>query len=80
VRPFRAAVVDVSPDAVTVEAAGSPDELGTMLRVLEPFGIRELVRSGTIAIGRASRSVRTFRSGQPLAARATTPIRYPATA
>ena len=57
-RLFHAQVVDVALDAVTIEATGSPDELGTMLQMLEPYGIRELVRSGTLAIGRASRSAR----------------------
>lgn len=57
VQLFRAKVVDVAPDAVTIEATGNADKLGDLLRVLEPFGIRELVQSGTIAIGRGSRSI-----------------------
>jgi acetolactate synthase-1/3 small subunit len=47
----------VSPDAVTVEVTGTPDKLGDFLKVIEPFGIRELVQSGVIAIGRGSRSI-----------------------
>ena len=64
VQLFRAKVVDVAPDAVTVEATGSADKLGALLRVLEPFGIRELVQSGVVAVGRGSRSItdRTLRS------------------
>lgn len=54
---FRAHVVDVSPDAVTVEATGSPVELDRLLAALEPFGIRELVKSGVIALSRGSRSL-----------------------
>ena len=54
---FRARVVDVAPDAVTVEATGSPDKLQALLRVLEPFGIRELVQSGMVGIGRGNRSI-----------------------
>jgi len=54
---FRAKVVDVAPDAVTIEVTGSPDKLEAFLRVLEPFGIRELVQSGAIAVGRGSRSI-----------------------
>ncbi|WP_109507492.1 acetolactate synthase small subunit [Nocardioides speluncae] len=57
VQLFRAKVVDVAPDAVTIEATGNTDKLGDLLRVLEPFGIRELVQSGTIAIGRGPRSI-----------------------
>jgi len=54
---FRAKVVDVAPDAVTIEATGSTDKLDALLRVLEPFGIKELVQSGMVAIGRGSRSM-----------------------
>ena len=51
VQLFRAKVVDVSPDAVTVEITGSSDKLEAFLRVLEPFGVRELVQSGMVAVG-----------------------------
>lgn len=54
---FRASVVDVSTDAVTIEATGSLDKLHALLEVLEPFGIREMVRSGTIAVGRGAKSM-----------------------
>lgn len=57
VQLFRAKVVDVAPDAVTIEATGSADKLEALLRVLEPFGIRELVQSGMVAIGRGPRSL-----------------------
>ena len=57
VQLFRAKVVDVAPDAITIQATGNSDKLGDMLRVLEPFGIRELVQSGMVAIGRGSRSI-----------------------
>ncbi|SOD65466.1 acetolactate synthase, small subunit [Streptomyces zhaozhouensis] len=57
VRLFRAKTVDVAPEAVTIEATGSSDKLEAMLRMLEPFGIKELVQSGAIAIGRGSRSI-----------------------
>ncbi|MFZ0160593.1 MAG: acetolactate synthase small subunit [Kineosporiaceae bacterium] len=57
VRLFRAKVVDVAPDAVTVEVTGNPDKLEAFLKVIEPFGIRELVQSGLVAIGRGSRSI-----------------------
>jgi len=54
---FRAKVVDVAPDAVTIEVTGNPDKLEAFLRVLEPFGIRELVQSGLVGIGRGARSI-----------------------
>jgi len=61
---FRAKVVDVAPDAVTIEATGNADKLEALLRVLEPFGIRELVQSGMVGIGRGPRSItdRSMRS------------------
>ena len=57
VQLFRAHVVDVVPDTVVVEATGSPGKLDALLAALEPFGIREIVQSGTVAIGRGSRSI-----------------------
>jgi acetolactate synthase I/III small subunit len=57
VQLFRAKVVDVAPDAVTIEATGNADKIDALLRVLEPFGIRELVQSGMVAMGRGPRSI-----------------------
>ena len=51
VQLFRAKVVDVAADAVTIEATGTADKLDAFIRVLEPFGIRELVQSGMVAVG-----------------------------
>jgi acetolactate synthase I/III small subunit len=62
---FRAGVVDVAPEAVTIEVTGSRDKLDALLRVLEPFGIRELVKSGAVALGRGSKSM-TERSLRPV--------------
>jgi acetolactate synthase-1/3 small subunit len=63
VQLFRAKVVDVSPDAVVIEATGNADKLEALLRVLEPFGVKELVQSGMVAVGRGPRSItdRTIR-------------------
>jgi acetolactate synthase I/III small subunit len=65
VQLFRAKVVDVAADAVTIEATGSAEKLDALLRVLEPFGIRELVQSGVVAVGRGSRSI-TDRTLRPI--------------
>jgi acetolactate synthase-1/3 small subunit len=61
---FRAKVIDVATDAVTIEATGDSDKLEALLRILEPFGIKELVHSGLVAIGRGGRSItdRSLRS------------------
>ncbi len=55
--------VDVATDAVTIQVVGNADKLADFLRVVEPFGVRELVQSGMVAIGRGSRSIteRTLR-------------------
>jgi acetolactate synthase-1/3 small subunit len=57
VQLFRAKVVDVSPEALTIEATGDADKLDALLRMLEPYGIREMVQSGSIAIGRGPKSI-----------------------
>ena len=59
---FRANIVDVDVDSVTVEVSGSPDKLAAMVRLLSPYGISELVRSGMIGVGRGSKSITEGRS------------------
>ena len=54
---FRAKVVDVAPEAITIEATGKVDKLEALLKVLEPYGIKELVKSGMVAVGRGPRSI-----------------------
>ena len=54
---FRAKVVDVGPEALTIEVTGQPAKLEAMLRMLEPYGIREMVQSGVVALGRGPRSM-----------------------
>ena len=57
VQVFRAKVVDVSPEAITIEATGTQDKLDALLRMIEPFGIKELAQSGVVGIGRGARSI-----------------------
>ena len=61
---FRAKVVDVATDAITIEATGNHDKIQALLKVLEEYGIKELVQSGMVAIGRGTKAVsdRTLRS------------------
>jgi acetolactate synthase-1/3 small subunit len=49
---FRAKIVDVSIDSLTIEASGSSDKLTALLDLLSPYGVKEMVRTGRIAIGR----------------------------
>jgi acetolactate synthase I/III small subunit len=54
---FKARVADVGPEALTIELTGRPDKLNAMLKMLEPYGIREMVQSGMVALGRGPRSM-----------------------
>ncbi|HET8981068.1 MAG TPA: acetolactate synthase small subunit, partial [Pedococcus sp.] len=57
VQLFRAKVVDVAADTLTIEITGNADKLRAFLEVVEPFGVKELVQSGMVAVGRGSRSI-----------------------
>ena len=54
---FRARVVDVVSDSVVIEVTGDSAKCNAFIKVLEPFGIKELVQSGSIAISRGSKSM-----------------------
>ena len=54
---FRARVIDVNVDTVTLEATGTPDKLQALLAVLAPLGIKEMAQSGAVALGRGPRSM-----------------------
>ncbi|MBA0045259.1 MULTISPECIES: acetolactate synthase small subunit [Mycobacteriaceae] len=54
---FRAKVVDVSPESVTIEATGTQSKLDALMRMLDPYGIREIVQSGVVALSRGPRSI-----------------------
>jgi len=60
---FRANVVDVAQESLTIEATGRVEKLEALLAMLEPYGVKELVQSGLVAIGRGPRSI-TDRSGR----------------
>lgn len=54
---FRAHVVDVVADSIVVEVTGDTGKVQALLRVLEPYGIKEIVQSGLLAMGRGSKSI-----------------------
>lgn len=54
---FRARVVDVATDALVIEVTGNSQKTSAMLKVLEPFGIKEIAQSGLLAIGRGGKSI-----------------------
>ncbi|WP_392542675.1 acetolactate synthase small subunit [Oryzobacter telluris] len=57
VQMFRAKIVDVATDSLTIEATGTAEKLAALLEVLDPYGVKELVQSGVVAIGRGQRSI-----------------------
>jgi acetolactate synthase-1/3 small subunit len=54
---FRARIVDVATDALVIEVTGDSAKVQALLRVLEPYGIKEIAQSGLLAIGRGSKSI-----------------------
>ena len=54
---FKCKIVDVSPDAIAMQATGTHEKINTLLAMLEPYGIKELVQSGVVALARGNRSI-----------------------
>ena len=53
---FRARVVDVAPESLTMEITGAEDKIDGLLEVLRPYGVMEMVRTGIVAMRRGKRS------------------------
>jgi acetolactate synthase I/III small subunit len=53
---YKAEVVDVSGDSVTIEVTGPPEKIDSIMSVMRPFGIKEMVRTGVVAMVRGSTS------------------------
>ena len=54
---FKAKIVDTTTEAMTLQVYGNSDKITAMLEILEPYGVKELVQSGVVAIGRGPRSI-----------------------
>jgi acetolactate synthase-1/3 small subunit len=54
---FRAKIVDVHPEALSLEATGTPEKLGALVEILRPYGIRELAQTGMVAIARGKHTI-----------------------
>jgi acetolactate synthase I/III small subunit len=52
---FRAKIIDVTPKSYTIEATGNPVKVDAILELLRPLGLKELVRTGSVAIGRGAK-------------------------
>jgi len=55
---FRAKVVDVTPRSYTIEVTGAPSKIDAVVELLRPMGIKELVRSGPVVLGRGPKGWR----------------------
>ncbi len=58
---FRAKVVDVSPQTYTLEVTGDSGKIAAILRLLRPYGIKEIVRTGKVAIARGPKGLKSER-------------------
>ena len=56
VEVFRARIVDLSPDSLTIEITGNEDKIDGLVDVLRPYGVIEMARTGRLAMTRSSRS------------------------
>src|SRR5213596_3457697 len=65
---FRGKVVDVSKNSLLVELSGTEDKIEALIQMLEPYGIKELARTGVIAMARGAQTARDEaeeRAGKP---------------
>ncbi|PJB57877.1 MAG: acetolactate synthase small subunit [Candidatus Infernicultor aquiphilus] len=58
---FRAKIIDVNSQMMTIETTGTEDKVNALIELLKPFGLKEVVRTGKIALFRGSKSVSTFK-------------------
>jgi acetolactate synthase-1/3 small subunit len=55
---FRGSIVDVSHDSMIIEVTGDPDKIDAFVRLMQPYGIREISRTGVTALHRGKKNVR----------------------
>jgi acetolactate synthase-1/3 small subunit len=55
---FDATIVDVATEALTVEITGDKDEIDTFLKMVEPFNIKEMTRTGIIALQKGNADIK----------------------
>ena len=51
---YRARIVDVSPESLVIETTGTEDKIDSLLEVLRPYGVIEMVRTGRVAMARGN--------------------------
>jgi acetolactate synthase-1/3 small subunit len=67
---YRARIIDVSPESLVIETTGTEDKIDSLLEVLRPYGVMEMVRTGRVAMARGSGPTEkpASRSAQPASA------------
>ncbi len=60
---YRARIVDVSPESLVIETTGTEDKIDSLLEVLRPYGVIEMVRTGRVEMVRGSGVARAGRQG-----------------
>src|SRR5881396_3364852 len=53
---YRARIIDVSPESLVIETTGAEDKIDSLLEVLRPYGVMEMVRTGRVAMARGTGS------------------------
>jgi acetolactate synthase-1/3 small subunit len=54
---FRASIVDIAPESLIVEITGDGDKIDAFIKLVEPYGIIEMTRTGLTALGRGSQGI-----------------------
>src|SRR4030095_3441819 len=62
---YRARIVDVSPESLVIETTGTEDKIDSLVEVLRPYGVIEMVRTGRGSLARGRERVRTGRVSMP---------------
>ncbi|MGC4431880.1 acetolactate synthase small subunit, partial [Streptococcus suis] len=52
IQPFRASVVDVAPKSITIQMSGDSEKIEALLRVIRPYGIQNVARTGATGFSR----------------------------
>jgi acetolactate synthase-1/3 small subunit len=60
---FRARIVDVGPESLVIETTGTEDKIDSLVEVLRPYGVVELVRTGRVSMVRGIMTVRPRNGG-----------------
>ena len=54
---FRANVIDYSPEAMCIEVTGNPSKIDAFIKLMQPFGILEMGRTGIVALDRGTKTI-----------------------